>query len=166
MPTLPIRIYPDPVLKQVAEKVTRFNDQLTSLANDMAETMYTARGIGLAANQVGVLQRIAIVDVGEEQNERIDLVNPEIVWKEGAVPSEEGCLSIPDYRETVRRNKEIVVQAQDTSGKEFELKAEGLLAICIQHEIDHLNGILFIDHLSRLKRELFKRWLKKRASED
>ena len=165
MAVLPIKIYPDPILRDPGAVVSDFNLDLRKFLDSMADTMYHAEGIGLAAPQVGVSRRVAVVDVSQESQERIDLVNPKIISKSGSVPSEEGCLSIPKYRETVKRSEKIVVQAQDGAGKEFELQAEGLLAICLQHEIDHLDGVLFIDHLSRLKRELFKRWLKKQQSE-
>ena len=161
MALLEILLYPNPVLKQPTEKVININATTLALLDNMAETMYKARGIGLAAPQVGAIQRVCVVDVSEARNERIDFINPEIVWSEGKTPSEEGCLSIPDYRDTIARKEKIVVQAQDRVGKEFELEADGLLAICIQHEVDHLDGILFVDHLSRLKRELFKRWAKR-----
>jgi peptide deformylase len=166
MSRLEIRIYPDPILKQISSSVVKFDDDLKKLLDDMYETMISARGIGLAAPQVGISQQIAIVDVGEEAAERIDLLNPTIVWSSGSVPSEEGCLSIPEYRDTIKRSKEIVVQYKDPTGKEAEIRADGLLAICMQHEIDHLNGILFIDKLSRLKRELFKRWYKKNLAKE
>ena len=161
MARLPIRLYPDPILKQVAQPVDQFGKELGKFLDDMYETMCAAKGIGLAAPQVGNPWRVAVVDVGQESPERIELINPEIVSRVGKVPSEEGCLSIPDYRDTIERSREVVVRAFDRTGKEFEIEAADLLSICLQHEIDHLNGILFVDHLSRLKRELFKRWLKK-----
>lgn len=161
MSKLEIRIYPDPILKQTSTNVLEFDKKLKTFLDDMHETMLDAHGIGLAAPQVGVSQQIAVIDVSEERNQRIDLINPKIVWTAGSVPSEEGCLSIPEYRDTIKRSREIIVQFFDSDGIEKEIKADGLLAICMQHEIDHLNGILFVDKLSRLKRELFKRWLKK-----
>jgi len=163
MAILPIRIYPDPILREQTEEVTRFDTELESLADSLAETMYRAHGIGLAAPQVGSLSRIMVVDISEERNERIDFINPRIVQRIGSVSSEEGCLSIPGFRDTIKRSKEIIVQTKDIAGKDLELKLDGLLGICVQHEIDHLDGVLFIDHLSRLKRELFKRWLKKQG---
>lgn len=159
-----LRIYPDPVLKQKCAAVTDFDAALSKLLDDMTHTMYTNAGIGLAAPQVGILKRLLVLDVSEERNEPHHFINPKIVSASGSITYEEGCLSIPDYRDTVKRNREIIVQASDRGGNEFELKAEGLLAVCIQHEIDHLDGILFIDRLSRLKRELFKRWYKKRQA--
>ena len=165
MPLRDIITYPDPRLREKCALVCEFNAALRSLINDMALTMYAAGGIGLAASQVAVLQQVAVVDVSSDQKERLTLVNPRIVWKDGDVPSEEGCLSIPDFRDTIKRSERIVLQAQDESGKEFELEASGILAICIQHEVDHLQGVLFIDHLSRLKREFFKKWHRKRSEE-
>lgn len=161
MSVLDIRIYPDPVLKQQAAPVTEFDSKLERLLRDMADTMYDADGIGLAAPQVGILQQIAVIDVSEKRDQVLHFINPVITERSGETPSEEGCLSIPEYRDTISRNTNITVQAVDPSGTAFELKADGLLAICLQHEIDHLNGVLFVDHLSRLKREFFKRWLKK-----
>lgn len=163
MVKLNILTFPDPLLKQMSIRVDNFDTALSRLLDDMAETMYDASGIGLAAPQVGVLQRVAVVDLGQEDSELREFVNPQIVWRSGTTPSEEGCLSIPDYRDTVKRDKEIVVQAQDRGGREFETKADGLLAICLQHEIDHLDGILFVDRLSRIKREMFRRWHQKRG---
>lgn len=164
MAILEIRIYPDPILKEVSAPVTSFDANLHKLLDNMIDTMYQANGIGLAAPQIGVSQRIAVIDVSDDRNERREFINPVISWRNGKVPSEEGCLSIPEYRDSLSRNAEVLVQAKDRHGKDFELRADGLLAICLQHEIDHLDGILFVDRLSRLKRELFKRWLKKRAS--
>lgn len=167
MTILDIRTFPDPVLREKTQVVTDFGDSLKKLLDDMFETMRHAHGIGLAAPQVGVLQQVAVIDISEDQNERIDLVNPQIVEGNGKVSSEEGCLSIPEYRDSIKRRSEVVVRAQDSQGNPFELHADGLLAICLQHEIDHLNGVLFIDHLSRLKRELFRRWFKRQqASEE
>lgn len=163
MAILPIFKYPDPVLRSPTAEISAFDATLHRFLDSMAETMYGANGIGLAAPQVGKLQRVAVIDVSEERNERIDLVNAHIVQRVGTTSSEEGCLSIPGYRDTIKRSKEVVVEMHDAHGKEVELKAEGLLAICIQHELDHLDGVLFVDHLSRLKRELFKRWLKKQG---
>jgi len=162
MATLPIVKYPDPRLKQQCELVTSFDDNLATLIANMTETMYQANGIGLAAPQVGVLSQVAVVDISETRNQVIHIINPKIEIAQGKTPSEEGCLSIPDYRETINRNETVKVTAVDMHGKPFEIEADGLLAICLQHEIDHLNGILFVDRLSRLKRELFKRWFKKR----
>mgnify|MGYP001308224550 CR=1 FL=1 len=164
MSVLKIKIYPDPILRLQSESVEIFDAELKKILDDMYETMIKAGGIGLAAPQVGISRQIAVIDISDERNERIELINPKIIWAEGKVDSEEGCLSIPEYRDRIKRSKEIVVRAQDSVGKELEIKAEGLLSICMQHEIDHLNGILFVDRMSRLKRELFKRWHGKKIS--
>lgn len=166
MNILEIRIFPDPLLKEVSIEVSKFDRELHDLLDKMKATMYAANGIGLASPQVGILKRVAVIDVSDERNQPLELINPEIISKEGSVTSEEGCLSIPEYRDTVKRNERIRVKASDRFGKVSELEADGLLAICIQHEIDHLDGILFIDRLSRLKRELFKRWVKKHENRD
>jgi peptide deformylase len=129
----------------------------------MAETMVAANGVGLAAPKIGVQTRVAVIDVSEEQDQRIELINPEIVQRVGSVASEEGCLSIPRYRDTISRNAAVTVKAQNRRGDWFEIEGEGLLSMCLQHEIDHLNGVLFVDHLSRIKREFFRRWLKKQG---
>ncbi len=160
-----IRTYPDEILRAPCAEVTTFDSKLRSIVDQMALTMRIERGIGLAAPQVGISKLIAVVDVSEEGDALLALVNPKIISKAGKVPSEEGCLSIPGYRDTISRAKEIVVQFQDLEGKQLEIKADALMSICIQHEIDHLHGVLFVDHLSRLKRELFKRWLRKEGLE-
>ena len=155
--------YPDPVLRQKVETVTSFDDSLKQLANDLAETMYAAPGAGLAANQIGVCQRVAVLDVSDDKEEKkhLVLVNPEIIEKEGCQVDEEGCLSVIDLTANVERYSKLVVRAQDLDGKTWEFPAEDFFARVIQHELDHLNGILFIDHLSVLKRSLYKRRLKK-----
>lgn len=164
MPLLEIKIYPDPVLKEVAQPVEKFDERLGKFLDDMRETMLRASGVGLAANQVGILERVVVADISEERNEPMELINPEIIHASGTlVSSDEGCLSIPDFRETIKRPRDVVVRAQDRKGELFEIEADGFLAMCLQHEIDHLNGILFVDHLSRLKREFFKRWLKRNS---
>jgi peptide deformylase len=154
-------LYPQPLLHEVSKEVTTFDSELFSLLEDMADTMYASRGIGLAAPQIGVLQRVAVIDVSREENDLLELINPTIVAASGDTSSEEGCLSIPEYRDVVKRHSKITLHAYDRHGRPFEMQAEGLLAICAQHEIDHLDGILFVDRLSRLKRELFKRWYRK-----
>lgn len=159
MSLLRVRIIPDPVLRVPASAVTNFDQELKELVDNMWETMYVSKGIGLAAPQVGVSKRVVVIDLAEEGNGKITLINPQITERIGKVKSEEGCLSIPDYRESIQRIKQIKITAQDISGNNFELSADGLLSRCIQHEIDHLDGILFVDHLSRLKRDMFKRWL-------
>lgn len=161
MPLLTIYTYPAPVLHQQAKEVSVFDEGLRTFLDDMAQTMYHNQGIGLAANQVGVLKRVIVVDVSPDASARMDLVNPVILERSGSFSYEEGCLSVPEYRDTVSRSRRIVVQAQDVYGTFFQFGAEELLAVCIQHEIDHLDGKLFVDRLSRLKRELFRRWFKK-----
>jgi len=158
-----IVFYPDPGLTEPCAPVAAFDGDLHTLLDDMAETMIDAVGIGLAAPQIGVSKRVAVIDISEEQNDPIELINPEIVSRSGAVPSEEGCLSIPRYRDTIKRSAAVVVKAQNRLGEWYELKGEGLLSMALQHEIDHLDGVLFIDHLSRIKREMFRRWVKKQG---
>lgn len=164
MPQLPIVIAPDVRLKTRAKPVEDFDASLRRLADDMLETMYAAPGIGLAANQVGVLKRLAVVDVAklEEPANPLRLVNPEVVWASGdMIVTEEGCLSLPELFGDVTRPNAVRVRYQDVTGESREIAAEGLLAVCIQHEIDHLNGVLFIDHLSALKRNIILRKLQK-----
>ena len=167
MAILPIRIYPDPVLRVLCPVVESFDDGLAELVENMLETMYSAPGIGLAAPQVGVEARVAVVDlsVGERPEDRLILVNPEIVDEDGSDDDEEGCLSLPEITDKVRRPFSIRVRARDATGKEFELDAEGLLARAICHEIDHLDGVLFTDRLRGLRRERAKRALRKLARE-
>jgi peptide deformylase len=155
-----------PVLEKPAAPITEFNTpELDQLIADMFETMYSSRGVGLAAPQIDVSKRLTVIDVtgGEEgvEPERIVLINPEIIRREGKQTGEEGCLSIPGFREPVTRAKKAAVRAQNAQGDWFELTGEDLLARAIQHEIDHLNGILFLSHLSSLKRDLIKRKIKK-----
>jgi peptide deformylase len=153
-----IRIYPDEVLRQKAERVEEFDSELKELVEDMFETMYKRGGVGLAANQVGVLKRVFILDLKAGRHgdggEKMVFVNPEIVHAEGEVVHQEGCLSLPGLWKNVKRARKIVVRAQDLDGKEFEIEAEGLLSRAIQHEIDHLDGICFVDRLSPLQRRL------------
>jgi peptide deformylase len=151
-----IVILPDPVLRQVSKPVARVDAATRQLWDDMLETMYDAPGIGLAAIQIGVAQRLLVVDLSKEGEEKKPLfvANPEIVWSSEALSEyEEGCLSIPDFYELVTRPSEVKVRFLDRQGEVRELHASGLLSTCLQHEIDHLNGTLFIDHISRLKRE-------------
>jgi len=152
-----ICIYPDDVLRQKTIPVTEFSRTLHTLLDDMRETMYAAHGVGLAAPQIGELVRVTVIDVSDSGDEPVEFINPVITAREGNVPSEEGCLSIPDFRDTITRSERVTVDAVDRNGAPFQVHAEGLLAICLQHEIDHLEGILFIDHLSRLKRDMFKK---------
>jgi len=153
-----IRIYPDEVLKKKAEAVVEFNEEIRNLVNDMFETMYKRGGVGLAANQVGVLKRVVVIDLnsGKENQgkEKIVLINPEIVALEGEEIKEEGCLSLPGLYRKVKRAAFVKVKAQNLDGEEFTIEGEGLLARALQHEIDHLNGIVFIDRLSPLQRRL------------
>lgn len=163
MPILDLVLYPDQRLREVSEAVESVDDDTRLLLDDMAQTMYDAPGIGLAAPQIGVLKRLVVVDVGDELDEPrlFKLVNPEIIESSGSTSSEEGCLSIPDVRETVSRSARVVVSALNEDGEKLNIEAEGLLAICLQHEIDHLDGVLFIDHLSRLRKQLIKSKLEK-----
>ncbi|CAG0963798.1 peptide deformylase [Geobacter sp.] len=154
-----ILTYPDPILKKKAVPVTVINDATRELVRDMAETMYDAQGVGLAAPQIGVSQRVIVIDVSQrdERPELIVCINPVFVHTEGESYEEEGCLSVPKYAANVHRHASVVVKALNLDGEEVSYKAEGLLSIAFQHEIDHLDGILFVDHLSPLKREMFKK---------
>lgn len=151
--------YPEPLLKQQSLPVTEFNDELKQLAEDMVETMYDAPGVGLAAPQVGELKRLIILDCSakEEEDDLIVAVNPEIIATSGDSLEEEGCLSVPGFYASVKRHSEVTMRYQDTDGTTHERQATGLLAIGIQHELDHLEGILFVDRLSPLKRSMFKK---------
>ena len=159
----PIVKFGNPVLETPAAQVTVFDEELKKLVDDMFESMYAARGVGLAAPQIGISKRIAVVDVTfkEDPEARLVLINPVIVHKEGRQRSSEGCLSIPEFREDVSRAKTVTVRAQDLTGKTFEHTGEDLLARAFLHEIDHLNGKLYISHISALKRDLIKRKIKK-----
>jgi peptide deformylase len=170
MAIIPIRTYPDPVLRAKTARVGKVDGSLDRLIEDMIETMHAAPGVGLAANQVGVSIQAAVIDLSsrEDDDQRhplLVIINPEILSVEGSVMEEEGCLSIPDYAEKVKRAAKVRVRAQDRTGKTFELEAEGLLAKALQHEIDHLNGLLFVDRLSPLKKNIFKRRYRKLAAE-
>ena len=159
----PIVKYGDPVLEKPAAPVTVFDDELRKLVEEMFESMYAAHGVGLAAPQIGISKRLAVVDVTfkEDPNARIVLVNPEIIHKEGKQTQNEGCLSIPEFREPVTRPQRVTVRAQDLNGKSFEHTGEDLLARAFMHETDHLNGRLYIHHISALKRDLMKRKIRK-----
>jgi peptide deformylase len=167
MAVRPILQYPDKRLRAPGGPVTDFGDALQRLLDDMAETMYAAPGVGLAAPQIGVSQRVFIVDTATDDDEPSDLrifVNPEILRREGEIYFEEGCLSFPGVREEIRRAERVQVRAVDRHGAPFELEADGLLAVAIQHENDHLDGRLMIDHLSVLKRRIVHRSMLKRAA--
>lgn len=165
-----IRIYPDPVLRNKTSRVERIDSALDRLIEDMVETMRAVSGVGLAANQVGVSLQLAVIDLSlrEDKDQRhplLVIINPELLSLEGSVIEEEGCLSVPDYAEKVRRAARVKVRALDRTGTLFELEAEGLMAKALQHEIDHLNGLLFVDKLSSLKKSLFRRRYKKILAE-
>lgn len=152
MEKLDIVLYPEAGLREVCTPVPEMNDEVDKLIDDMFYTMYDAPGIGLAAPQIAVQERIIVVDVSETKDQPIALINPEIIRSAGQISWEEGCLSIPGIYATVKRPSDIIVRGMNRDGKIIELEADELLAVCIQHEIDHLNGTLFIDHLSGLKR--------------
>ncbi len=163
MSILEILKYPNPLLRKKCEKVDHIDSDTQRLINDMIDTMYDANGIGLAASQVGVLSRIIVVDVSpiDQEKDLLTIINPEIVSEEGEIEHEEGCLSLPEFRENVKRRKKVKVIGISPEGKEIMLDADGILAIALQHEIDHLNGVLLLDRVSRLKREIYKNKLKK-----
>ena len=161
MAILDILHYPDTRLRNRARPVERVDDEIRRLVDDMFETMYAAPGIGLAAVQVNVPRRVIVLDVSEERNEPLCLINPEIVEASGEETMEEGCLSVPGYYDTVTRAERIRVKALDREGRPFEIEADGLLAVCVQHEIDHLDGKLFVDYLSSLNRQRVRRKLEK-----
>ncbi|MEX0951622.1 MAG: peptide deformylase [Gammaproteobacteria bacterium] len=162
MAKLQVLHYPDPNLRKRALPVTRVDDSIRTLAADMLETMYDENGIGLAATQVNVQQRVVVIDLSAERNSPLYLVNPEILEKHGSKEMEEGCLSVPEYFDVVERAEQIRFRYQDLHGETIETEAEGLLAVCVQHEIDHLDGRLFIDYLSSLKRKRVQKKLEKR----
>ena len=155
--------YPDPVLERPAEPVTEFDDELQRLVDDMFESMYAAKGIGLAAPQIGVSKRLTVIDLSfdEKPEDKIVLINPEIIFRDGKQYEEEGCLSLPDIREKVSRASRVKVRAQDAKGKWFEVHGEELLSRAFQHEIDHLDGVLFFRRVSALKRDLILRRIRK-----
>ena len=153
--------YPDPRLRRLAEAVERVDDEIRTLIDDLADTMYQAPGIGLAAPQINVAKRIIVIDTSSTKSELLVLVNPEIIDRQGVQTLEEGCLSVPGIYDTVTRAERIKVRALDRHGKLFELEASELLATCIQHEIDHLEGKLFVDYLSRLKQQRIRKKMQK-----
>ncbi len=168
MAILHICTYPEEILRQRAEPITEIDEEVVKLVDHMAETMYSAPGIGLAATQVGVAKQVLVADMAPRrpESELIVLINPEIVAAEGEVIFEEGCLSVPDYQAEVKRHEKITVRGLNLKGEEVEIEAEGLLAVVLQHEIDHLNGMLFIDRLSKLKRDLYKRKVRKQLAKE
>lgn len=161
MGILTILEFPDERLRKIAQPVAVVDSSIKTLVDDMLETMYAAQGVGLAATQVNVQKRIIVIDVSEEKNAPLCLINPRIVNQEGSAEGNEGCLSVPGFFEPVKRAEQILVQALDKEGQSFELQADGLLGVCIQHEIDHLEGKLFVDYLSSLKRQRIKKKLEK-----
>jgi peptide deformylase len=163
MAVLEILKYPHPLLKRPSEKVTQINEETKKLIQDMIETMYHSNGIGLAACQIGISRRIIVLDVSPidpEQN-LFAMINPEVIFEEGEIDHEEGCLSVPDCFEKVKRRERIRVKGMSVDGREMEVSGEGILAFALQHEIDHLNGVLILDRMSRLKREIYRNKLKK-----
>ncbi|MGB5539251.1 MAG: peptide deformylase [Gammaproteobacteria bacterium] len=166
MAILNILHFPDPRLRTVARPVEQVDDAVRQLLNDMLETMYAAPGIGLAATQVNVDKRIVVIDISEERNQPLYLINPEILELDGVEEMEEGCLSVPGVYELVQRADRVKIRALGRDGDTFEMGAEGLLAVCIQHEIDHLDGKLFVDYLSQLKRTRIRKKLEKEQRQD
>ena len=168
MTILHICTYPEEILRQRAEPITEIDEDVVKLVDHMTETMYSAPGIGLAATQVGVAKQLLVADIAPRrpESELIVLINPEIVAAEGEVIFEEGCLSVPDYQAEVKRHEKVTVRGLNLQGEEVEIEAEGLLAVVLQHEIDHLNGMLFIDRLSKLKRDLYKRKVRKKLAKE
>ncbi|MEJ2213193.1 MAG: peptide deformylase [Gammaproteobacteria bacterium] len=165
MAILEILHYPDPRLRNEAKPVTEVDAEIQQLVKDMFETMYDAPGIGLASIQVNVPKRVIVVDVSEDQDQPLCFINPEVVETEGEETMDEGCLSVPGFYETVQRAEKIRVKALNEKGEAFEMDADGLLAVCIQHEIDHLDGKLFVDYISPLKRNRIRKKLEKDAKQ-
>ena len=165
MALLQILEFPDPRLRNRAQPVTHVDTALRTLIDDMFETMYAAPGIGLAATQVNVAKRVLVIDLSEKRDQPLALINPEILERSGIEETEEGCLSVPGYFDKVTRAEKIRVRALDRDGKPIEFDADGLLAVCIQHEIDHLDGKLFVDYLSELKRTRIRKKLEKERKE-
>ena len=166
MALLTVLCYPDPRLHQVAKPVAEVDARIKKIVADMAETMYDAPGVGLAATQVDIHERIIVIDVSDEQNELRVFINPEITWASAEKKSwREGCLSVPDFYDEVERPANIKLKALDLDGQEFEIEADGLLAVCLQHELDHLQGKVFVQYLSFLKRNRISQKMKKRAKE-
>jgi len=156
--------YPDKRLRTIAKPVVIVDETIKQQVKDMFETMYEAPGIGLAATQVNFHQRIIVIDISDQCNEPNSINNPEVIEKSGEIQWEEGCLSVPDYYENITRSNDIKVQALNQHGETFELEASEMLSVCIQHEIDHLDGILFVDHLSKLKQKRLKKKTEKKVT--
>ena len=166
MALLPILEFPDPRLRTRAQTVAHVDDSIRTLIDDMFQTMYAAPGIGLAATQVNVHKRVIVIDVTESHDQPVVLINPEIISSEGMEEMEEGCLSVPGIYDKVKRAERIRVRTLDRQGKQIEFEAEGLLAVCIQHEMDHLDGKLFVDYLSELKRTRIRKKLEKERRDE
>ncbi len=167
MAILPILCYPDPRLHKVAQPVAQVDERIQTLVQDMLDTMYDAQGIGLAATQIDVHERVVVIDVSEERDAPLVLINPEIVWaSDEKQVGDEGCLSVPGIYDGVERSTAVKVRATDENGKQREIEAEGLLAICVQHEMDHLMGKVFVEYLSPLKRNRIKTKLVKQQKQD
>lgn len=168
MALLEIITVPDPVLKQRAEDLKDFNPEIEKIVRDMSETMYHAPGVGLAANQVGLLKKIAVIDVSmpDEDKNLLVLINPRIVYREGVSIGEEGCLSVPGLKTEIKRSEKIKVAAKDIKGEDIELEADGFLARAIQHELEHLEGTVILDHISLIKRRMYLSKLKKSRDAD
>ena len=165
MALLDILTFPDPRLERIALPIKIIDDKVKKLVDDMADTMYDAQGIGLAATQVGELKRVLVMDISEERNQLRVFINPEILRKEGTAVAEEGCLSVPGIYDKVERAETVMVTALDRDGQRFTLNASGLLAVCIQHEVDHLDGKVFVEYLSPLKANRIKNKMVKRQRE-
>lgn len=161
MAILDILCFPDPRLRHKARAVEQVDGEITQLVDDLLDTMYSAPGIGLAATQVGVPKRVIVIDVSEDKSEPVCLINPRIIERSGEEEMEEGCLSVPGFYEPVRRAARVRARALDRQGNEMDLEVDGLLAVCLQHEIDHLDGKLFVDYLSSLKRQRIRKKLEK-----
>ncbi len=166
MALLDILTYPDPRLRQRASPVDAVDAHVRQLAEDMAQTMYAAKGIGLAATQVGVAKRVVVMDLSAEHDQLLVLINPRVVARDGSQECEEGCLSVPDVFETVERALRVTVSYLDLDGEARQMDADGLLAVCVQHEIDHLDGKLFVDYLSRLKQDRLRKKADKRQRDE
>ena len=167
MALLPILQYPDPRLHTVAQPVAQVDERIRQLVDDMLETMYEAKGVGLAATQINVHERVVVIDTSEERNDPLVLINPEIIWaSDEMIVWEEGCLSVPTIYDKVDRHAKVRVRALNRDGETYEFEGEELLAVCVQHELDHLAGKVFVDHLSPLKRNRIKTKLVKRQREE